>query len=116
MNLTTRRLDTALVATLNEPRLDAAICTRFKDRMREVTAAADSLIVLDLSQVMFMDSSGLGAVIAARKALPDGRRIEISGLTPNVQRVFKLTRMDSIFTIHDDLAAIAPDATQKGPS
>ncbi|MDM7255884.1 MAG: STAS domain-containing protein [Paracoccus sp. (in: a-proteobacteria)] len=116
MNLSTRQLNGFLVATLEEPRLDAAISTRFKDRMREVVASGGSVILLDLSMVDFMDSSGLGAVIAARKALPEGRRIEIAGLTPNVQRVFKLTRMDSIFTIHPDLAAVVPEETQKGPS
>lgn len=109
MNLKTRRFGTLLVATLDESRLDAAISTRFKDKMREVAAAADGLLILDLSQVQFMDSSGLGAVIAVRKAMPEGRRIEISGLTPNVQRVFKLTRMDTVFTIHESLAGLIPE-------
>jgi anti-sigma B factor antagonist len=33
------------------------------------------------------------------------RNFEICGLSPTVEKVFKLTRMDSVFTIHDDLAA-----------
>ena len=48
-----------------------------------------------------MDSSGLGAILAIRRGLPPGHRIELTGLTPNVERVFRLTRMDLIFTIHD---------------
>jgi anti-sigma B factor antagonist len=37
------------------------------------------------------------------KALAPDRKLELSGLTPTVQKVFRLTRMDTIFTIHDSL-------------
>ncbi len=57
-------------------------------------------VVLDLSSVGFLDSSGLGAVVAVMKALGPVRRLELSGLTPTVEKVFRLTRMDSVFIIH----------------
>ena len=47
-----------------------------------------------------MDSSGLGAVIAIYKAMPPGSSLDLVGVTPNVERVFRLTRMDTILTIH----------------
>lgn len=84
---------------VQEQRLDAAIATAFKDRMREIIPQAAGLIVLDLQNVNFMDSSGLGAVIAVLKSMPPGRKLELTGLTPNVERVFKLTRMDLVFNI-----------------
>lgn len=93
-----------------EPRLDAAISIRFKDRLREVTARHGPLILLDLSRVDFMDSSGLGAILAIRRTLTPPRRIELTGLTPNVVRVFKLTRMDTIFTIHSEGPDAVPSA------
>lgn len=85
--------------TVGESRLDAAIATRFKDKMREIVTKGRKPILLDLGQVEFMDSSGLGAVIAVHKAMPEGLELELEGLTPNVERVFRLTRMDSVFTI-----------------
>ena len=103
MNLYAEALGGALVVSVNEERLDAAIAIRFKDRMREVTTQPSARVVLDLSQVMFLDSSGLGAVVAVMKSLAPERSLELAGLTPNVARVFHLTRMDSVFPIHPDV-------------
>lgn len=100
MQLTISAGDGATVVTVEEKRLDAAIATHFKDRMREIVVAQKQPIILDLHNVDFMDSSGLGAVIAVHKAMPAGMALELAQLTPNVDRVFKLTRMDSVFTIH----------------
>lgn len=94
---------------VQEQRLDAAIATAFKDRMREIIPQAGGLVVLDLRNVNFMDSSGLGAVIAVLKSMPPGRRLELTGLTQNVERVFKLTRMDLVFNIRPN----ANDAPQQ---
>lgn len=84
-----------------ESRLDAAVATEFKDALRRAMQGGQGPVTLDLSQVLFMDSSGLGAVIAVLKAMPQGRALRLCGLTPNVARVFRLTRMDSVFTILD---------------
>lgn len=89
-----------LLVTVEEGRLDAAVSTAFKDQMRQALGAGGSPVVLDLSRVDFMDSSGLGALIAVLKAMPAGRRLELRCLRPNLERVMKLTRMDSVFTIH----------------
>lgn len=89
------------IVTVEEARLDAAIATAFKDRMREILPEAGGKVILDLSQVNFMDSSGLGAVIAVLKAMPDGHELQLAGLTPNVERVFRLTHMNSVFKIID---------------
>jgi anti-sigma B factor antagonist len=36
------------------------------------------------------------------KFLAPARKLELAGLTPTVEKVFRLTRMDSVFTIHAD--------------
>ena len=89
-----------LAILVNDDRIDAASAIQFKDRMRELTQGTTGRVVLDLAQVAFLDSSGLGAVVAAMKALGPDRPLELAGLTPTVQKVFRLTRMDSVFTIH----------------
>ncbi|WP_151717780.1 STAS domain-containing protein [Gemmobacter serpentinus] len=101
--------DLLLVRVLSE-RIDAAGAIQFKDRMRELSAppggvdgnAARIPVLLDMSRVGFLDSSGLGAVVAVMKLLAP-RRLELAALTPTVEKVFRLTRMDSVFTIHPDL-------------
>lgn len=84
---------------VDEKRLDAAIATAFKDRVRNLAAHAGPRVTLDLTPVDFMDSSGLGAVIAIYKSMPAGRQLELTGLSANVERVFRLTRMDTVLTI-----------------
>lgn len=100
MNLTSEPGNGALILRVNEERIDAAVAIQFKDRMRELTAGGDGPVILDLSNVAFVDSSGLGAIVAAMKFLAPARRLDLAGLTPNVARVFRLTRMDSVFRIH----------------
>lgn len=99
MNLSAEASNGALVVRLGEARLDAAIAIQFKDRMREILLQPSPLIVLDLSDVGFLDSSGLGAIVAVMKGLATGRKLALRGLTPNVEKVFRLTRMDSVFSI-----------------
>ena len=94
-----------LVAHVAEERIDAASAIQFKERMREIARMSGATVMLDLSRVAFLDSSGLGAVVSVMKMLGPDRRLELAGLTPNVMKVFRLTRMDSVFTLH----AVLPD-------
>lgn len=114
MKLSIDQQESQTTVTVDEARLDAAIATAFKDRMRENIRAAPGLIVLDLQHVNFMDSSGLGAVISVLKSLPDDRRLHLTGLTANVQRVFRLTHMDKVFTIIPPLIAQDGEGSEPG--
>ena len=96
-----------LIVRVREQRIDAAGAIDFKDRMRDLTAGNQCRVVLDLSGVTFIDSSGLGAVVAVRKSLGPDRLLELAGLTPAVEKVFHLTRMNSVFTIHADVPDLA---------
>ena len=102
MELLAKESGGILVIRATQDRIDAAGAIQFKDRMRELTRNSTApRVVFDMSNVAFLDSSGLGAVVAVLKALAPDRKLELSGLTPTVQKVFRLTRMDSIFIIHD---------------
>lgn len=103
MDLTADLRGDILVIHALDDRIDAAGAIRFKDRMRELTQTGSARVVLDLSRVAFVDSSGLGAVVAVHKALAPDRKLELAGLTATVQKVFRLTRMEQVFTIHDQL-------------
>jgi len=91
-----------LVISVHERRVDAAVAVRFKDQVRELTDHSAQRIILDLSEVEFLDSSGLGAVVAAMKYLGRERRMDLAGLTPAVDKVFRMTRMDTVFRIFPD--------------
>jgi anti-sigma B factor antagonist len=101
MNIGTDMVGGALVARVDEDRIDAAVAIRFKDRMRELTADTPSdRVILDLSRVAFIDSSGLGAIVSVMKLLAPARPLELAALTENVAKVLRLTRMDTVFAIH----------------
>jgi len=111
MDLHIRHEAEITVVTPNEARIDAAVAIAFKDAMRAATAEGADHVVLDLSHVGFVDSSGLGAIVAAMKQMGPDRRLDLACLTPDVAKVFRLTRMDTVFTIHettDDLIAARP--------
>lgn len=99
MDLRAEDCDGALVVRVGDERIDAAVAIRFKDAMRELTAGRSGRVVLDLGRVLFVDSSGLGAIVAAMKFLAPACRLELAALTPLVAKVFHMTRMDSVFTI-----------------
>lgn len=103
MELLAEQRGEILVVRAMQDRIDAAGAIQFKDKMRELTQSPAPRVVLDMSRVAFLDSSGLGAVVAVLKALGPDRKLELSGLTATVQKVFRLTRMDSVFTIHDQV-------------
>ncbi len=111
MNLLAEYSGDLLIIRALENRIDAAGAISFKERMRELTDTPSQRVVLDLSQVVFLDSSGLGAVVAVLKLLAPDRKLELAGLTPTVEKVFRLTRMDTIFTIHPSVPAGLRDAS-----
>lgn len=113
MQLETESVKGALIVRVLVDRIDAACAAQFKDQMRALTNGAPVRIVLDLGRVTFIDSSGLGAVVGALKAAAPAR-LELVGLSGNVARLFELTRMDSVFTIHPDLAAATDPARAAG--
>lgn len=100
MNLESTLEGDVLVITVLAERIDAASAIAFKEEMRSLLEGGPARTILDLSRVAFLDSSGLGAVVAAKKLVGPGRSLELSGLTGAVEKVFRLTRMDSVFTIH----------------
>ena len=88
-----------------EDRIDAAVARAFKEAMRDMIEDGPPVVILDLGQVTFIDSSGLGAVVATLKLLLPDRSLTLAGLTPSVDRVFRLTRMDSVFPLFPTLDA-----------
>ena len=103
MELTSTRQGDARIVTVQADRIDAAVAIQFKDRMRLETEGGPDRVILNLSSVSFIDSSGLGAIVAAMKQMGTGRRLDLAGLSPMVEKVFRLTRMDTVFTLFPSL-------------
>ena len=94
------------VVCIQESRMDAAIAPSFKQSMTELVSTGVTRIVLDISQVQFMDSSSLGAVVNLLKLLGARGELIIAGASGVVSELFKLTRMDRVFRMVSTVDAL----------
>ena len=63
-------------------------------------------VVLDLAQVDFVDSVGLGVLVSFFKAARSrGCNVNFIGVSSKVRRVLEIIRLDEIFEVHADLAS-----------
>jgi anti-sigma B factor antagonist len=69
-----------------------------------------SRIVLDMSQVEFLDSLVIGALVGfLRKARHAGGDVKLAQLSPDVETVFDLTRLQRVFQIYPTVDAAVHD-------
>ena len=79
--------------------LDSANSRVFKEQVAAVVSQNRKLI-FDLSQLSFVDSSGLGAILSSlRHANTNGGDLKLCGLSKPVRALFELVRMHRIFDI-----------------
>ena len=82
--------------------LDISTAQQLEDDLRRVEAERPELIVLDLRDLAFMDSTGLRLLIMAdARAKEEGRRLAIGRGNEMIQRVLHLTRLDERLEIVD---------------
>ena len=102
MELATKRVQDILVVGLAEPgALEASNVGDFREMVASLLEGTNKLLV-DMINVTFLDSSGLGALVAIWRNLSsrDGE-IKLCSIDPAVRTVFDLTRMHRVFEIYD---------------
>lgn len=104
----TQVLANAMVVKPIQSRLDAKIALSFKEEVIALINEGNTKIILDLSGVDFVDSSGLGAIVTCLKILGRKGELVISGVKNDVMTMFVLTRMDRVFQMFSTIG----DATQ----
>ncbi|MBI4588191.1 MAG: STAS domain-containing protein [Candidatus Rokubacteria bacterium] len=104
MEIAVRR-ETRLVVVDMAGEIDVNAAARIRDALGDLTKAASPQVLVNLSRATYIDSSGLGVLMAARKdALKGGGRFVLCGMTTDVRMVFELTRLMKFFEIYDDEA------------
>jgi anti-sigma B factor antagonist len=87
--------------------LDLSTVAKVQEELRKVEAAAPPTMVVDLSKLTFLDSTGLRCIITAdERAREEGRRVVIVRGPDAVQRVFAITRLEDRLEIVDDVGAV----------
>lgn len=109
MKLLTERRNDRTVLSIGEDRLDAHNSGELKDRILDILEEGGDGLIVDLGQVQFIDSSGLGALLSGYKnAALRSKAFALSGLQPRVRSMFELTRLHRVFDIFS-----GPDAAME---
>ncbi len=108
MNLTSETKGKVEIVYLPE-RLTMANSAVARHDIRELVDLGHALLVLDMSRLEFVDSSGLSVLVSAIKsARRVGGEVVLCQLRPQVQALVELTRLHELFEIFvDEPAAVA---------
>ena len=80
---------------------------KVQEELRRVERSSPPTVVIDLSRVTFLDSTGLRCIVTAdERARDEGRRLVIVRGPDPVQRVFSITRLEERLEMVDDAAAV----------
>jgi anti-sigma B factor antagonist len=99
MRIVEQKIGSNVILEVLEPRLVADKAQPFKEAVGRYYADGPICLVLDLSKVEFIDSTGLGAILSVLKRMPTGSEMLVCRLNEAVTNMFMLTRMDRVFTI-----------------
>lgn len=94
------RADTKVVIALGGE-LDLAGAPQLRDILMEVLTDPEVDLALDLSELRFIDSTGLGVLVGAHRRLGEGRRLRILRPRTSTYRVLELTGLHTTFEIVD---------------
>jgi anti-anti-sigma factor len=107
LEVTTQDSDSGGQVTVSlKGELDLSSVGKVEEELARVEADGPAVLVLDLSQLSFLDSTGLRAVVTAdERARTNGRRLVIVRGPDPVQRVFAITRLEDRLEMVDDAQA-----------
>lgn len=102
MEISTREKGKVLVFDIKGD-LDAKSATVLKDRINEKITEGKAMILINLTEVPYMDSAGLGVLVSGLKnANRLSGDLRIWGLQEEVKSIFELTRLNKVFQIFED--------------
>lgn len=90
--------------------IDVYTAPRLREKLDEQIHAGRTHLVVDLTDVSFLDSTGLGVLVGRLKLTRTlGGSMRIVGTDERVLKVFSITGLDKVFELHPDLdSALSP--------
>jgi anti-sigma B factor antagonist len=78
----------------------------FRDTVRELSSKGDKKILLNLSDVSYIDSSGIGEMVSGFTTVTNhGGQLKLLGLSKRVKDLLQITKLYTVFEVFDDEAA-----------
>ena len=95
------KLEGQVAVVTPEGRLDLASASEFKQALNDAVDAGSRILVVDLSKVPFVDSSGLGALISGVKATRlAGGDLRIAQVGEQARLILELTTLDKVMKLY----------------
>ncbi|BDV43543.1 anti-sigma factor antagonist [Geotalea uraniireducens] len=105
MNLNVEQKNDIMIIFVKEERLDAHNSNDLKTKMQELFENGNKHLLVDMNDVRFIDSSGLGALVSGFKnAISHQGSLKLTSLQPQVRSMFELTRLHRVFEIFGSTA------------
>jgi anti-sigma B factor antagonist len=80
--------------------IDLQSSPRLRELLLESARRTAGTLRIDLTEVPYMDSSGVGTMVFVKREVERaGQRVILIGLQPRVRSVFEITHLDKFFTI-----------------
>jgi anti-sigma B factor antagonist len=77
----------------------------FRDTVRDLAAKGDKKILLNLSDVTYIDSSGIGELVSGFTTVTNhGGVLKLLGLSKRVKDLLQITKLYTVFEVFDDEA------------
>lgn len=117
MNFEIEHRGSAGVVRLSGRLAVGAALTTLRDGVESTLMSGTRLLVLDLSLLDYLDSAGLGAVVACRRLVhAAGGRLAVAAARGKVHDLMTLTRIDQLVEVYDTVdAALAEISPEKNP-
>ena len=105
VKLTTRQVgDVTVIDATGRITLGEGSST-FRDTVKDLTAKGNKKILLNLSDVTYIDSSGIGEMVSGFTSVTNqGGQLKLLKLTKRVKDLLQITKLYTVFDVYDDEA------------
>lgn len=104
MKFSIDKQDNYTIFSLLEPKLNAVIAPEVKTRFALMNSEGDRYIIFDLSQVSFVDSSGLSAILTGHRLCENADGLFVLAMpSENVQRLIAISQLTDVLNVADTM-------------
>jgi len=105
MKATIRQVDSVMVVDISGRITLGEGCAQLRELIRDQLTKGNKRVLLNLADVTYIDSSGIGELVSAYTAVSNqGGQLKLLNLTKKVHDLLQITKLYTVFDIHDDEA------------
>ncbi len=105
MRATVRQVDSVTVVDVSGRITLGEGCSQLRELIRDQLGKGNKKVLLNLADVTYIDSSGIGELVSAFTALSNsGGQLKLLNLTKKVHDLLQITKLYTVFDVHDDEA------------